>query len=112
MMIFTVEFWESMRGGPVPGSAKLKGSAEDIVSEVNKASVSLNRDMSCRILCNGSDIHELVRASHNWLSSTESYGCVGRGAPIMMSYISVCIRSTFVWLALSIHSLAACLTSS
>ena len=78
MMIFTVGFWESMSGGPVPGSAKFTGSAVDLVYEVNEASVSLNRGMSCRSLCNGNDIHELVRTSYNRSSSTELYGCVGR----------------------------------
>ena len=53
-----------MRGGPVPGSAKLTGSEVDLVSEVNEANVSLNRDMSCKSLCRGVDIRELVRASH------------------------------------------------
>ena len=43
----------------------------DLVSEVNVANVSLNHGMSGRSLCNGSDICELVRASHNWLSSAE-----------------------------------------
>ena len=101
-----------MRGGPVPGSAKLTGSEVDLVSEVNEANVSLNRDISCRSLCSSIDIRELVRASHNESSSGETYSCVARGAPMVMSFISVCIRSTFVLLALSIHSLVACLTSS
>ena len=52
-----------MRGGPVPGSAKLTGSEVDLVSEVNEANVSLNRDISCRSLCSSIDIRELVRAS-------------------------------------------------
>ena len=112
MMIFTTGFWESTRGGSVPGMANLKRIEVDLVSEVNEANVSLNRGMSCRSLCNGSDIRELVRVSHNGSSSGESYGCVGRGALMLMSCISVCIRSTFVLLAFSIHSLAACLTSS
>ena len=90
-MIFTTGFWESMRGGPVPGSTKLTGSDVDLVSEVNVANVSLNRGMSGRSLCNGSDIHELVRASHNWSSSAELDGCVECGAPMVMTYISVCI---------------------
>ena len=84
-------FWESMRGGPVPSSAKLTWSDVDLVFEVNVGNVSLNRGMSGRSLCNGSDIHELVRASHNWSSSAELDGCVECGAPMVMTYISVCI---------------------
>ena len=83
-----------------------------LVSEVKAANVSLNCGMSVKSLCNGSNICELVRESHNWSSSAELDGCVDCGAPMVMSYISVCIRSTLVSLALSIHSLAACLTSS
>ena len=65
MMIFTMGFWESMRGGPVPGSVKLIGGVADLVSEVSVANVSQKRGISSKSLCNGSDIHELVRASHN-----------------------------------------------
>ena len=92
-MIFTAGFWESMRGGLVPGSAKLTGSEVDLVSEVNEANVSLNRGMSRRSICSSIDIRKLVRASHNGSSSGETYGCVGRGALIVMSFISVCIRT-------------------
>ena len=112
MMIFTAGFWESMRGGPVSGSVRLTGSVADLLSEVSVANVSWKRGMSGNSLCNGSDIRELVRASHNWSSSTELDGYVDCGALMVMSYISVCIRSTLVLFALSIHSLAACRTSS
>ena len=84
----------------------------DLVSEVNVANVSLNHGMSGKSLCNGSDIRELVSASHNWSSSIEVDGHVDYDAPMVTSYISVCIHSTLVLLAVSIHSLAACRTSS
>ena len=100
-----------MRGGPVPGSPKLTGGEVDLVSEANEANVSLNHGMSCRNLGSGIDIRELVITSHNGCSFGETYDCVGHGAPMVTSFISVCIRSTFVLLALSIHSLAASLTS-
>ena len=80
-MIFTAVFWESMRGGPIPGLARLTGSDADLVSEVSVANVSLNRGMSGKSLYNGSDIHELVRTSHNWSSSAELDDCVDCGAP-------------------------------
>ena len=68
--------------------------------------------MSGNNLYNGSDIRELVRASHNWPSSVEVDGRVDGDTLRVMSSISVCIRSTLVLLAVSIHSLAACRTSS
>ena len=83
-----------------------------MVSKVSIANVSRKRGMSGRSLCNGNDIRELVRASHNLSSSTKVDGRVDCGAPMVTSCISVCIRSTLVLLALAIHSLAACLTSS
>ena len=83
-----------------------------LVSEVKAANVSLNCGMSGRSLCNDNDICELVRASHNLSSSAELDRCVDYGALMLMSCISMCIQSTLVLLALPIHSLAACLTSS
>ena len=112
MMIFTAEFLESMRGEPIHGSVKLTGGVADLVSEVSVDNVSAKSGMSGKSLCNCNDIRELVRASHNWSSSTELDGCVDCGAPMVMSCIVVCIRLTLVLLGLSIHSLAAGLTSS
>ena len=101
-----------MRGGPVPGSARLTGSEVGLVPVVNEVNVSLNRGSNCRSLCSGIDISELVKAFQIGSSSGKTLGCVELGVSMVMSFISVCIRSTFVLLALLIHSLVACQTSS
>ena len=106
MMIFTAEFLESMRGEPIHGSVKLTGGVADLVSEVSVDNVSAKSGMSGKSLCNCNDIRELVRASHNCSYSAEVDGRVDYGASM------VCIRSTLVLLAASIHSFAACRTSS
>ena len=53
-----------MRGGPILGSIRLTGGETDLVLEVSVANVSQKRGTNSRSLSNGSDICELVRASH------------------------------------------------
>ena len=76
------------------------------------ARVSRKRDISGKSLCRGSEIRELVRASHSWSSSDDVDGVEACGAPLGASRISVCMRTTLFLLAVSIHSLAACRTPS
>ena len=101
-----------MRGGPIPGSVRFTGGVADLALAVSVPNVSRKRGRSGKSLCKGSEILELVRASHNWSSSVEVDGSDDYGAPMVTSCISVCIRSTLLLLAVSIHSLAAYRTSS
>ena len=79
---------------------------------VNEANMSLNHGRNCKSLCSDIDIWELVRACQIGSSFGDTLGCVGIGALMVMSFISVCIQSTFVLFSLLVHSLAACRTSS
>ena len=101
-----------MRGGPVPGSARFIGGVEDLALVVSVTNVSRKRCMSGKTLCKGSKILERVRASHNWSSFVEVDGSDDCGALMVTSSISVCNHSTLLLLAVSIHSLATCRTSS
>ena len=101
-----------MRGGPVPGFVRLTGGEAELVLVVSVAKVSRKRGMSGKSLCRGSEIRELVRASHSWSSSVDVDGAEDCGAPPVVFCISVCIRTTLFLLAVLIHSLAACRTSS
>ena len=96
----------------VSSSVRLIGSEADLALALSIANVSRKHGMSGKSLCKGSEILELVRASHRWSSSAKVDGPVDCDASMVTSCISVCIRSTLLLLAVSIHSLAACQTSS
>ena len=101
-----------MRGGPVPGSVRFTRGEAELALAVSVANVSRKHVISGHSFCRGNEILELVRASHNSSSSVEVDGPNDCGAPMVTCCISVCIRATLLFLAVSIHSLVACRTSS
>ena len=90
----------------MPGSVRCTSGEAEWVLAVSVAKVSRKRGISGKSLCRGSEIRELVRASHSWSSSVDVDGAEDCGAPMVASRISVCIRTTLFLLAVSIHSLA------
>ena len=81
-----------MKGGPVPGSVRCTGGAAEWVLVVSVAKVSRRRGMSGESLCSGSEILELVRASHSWSSFEDIDGAEDCGAPLVASRISVSVE--------------------
>ena len=63
-----------MRGGHVPGSVRCTSGEAEWVLAVSVAKVSRKRGISGKSLCRGSEIRELVRASHSWSSSVDVDG--------------------------------------
>ena len=59
----------------------------NLVSEVSVANVSRKRGISGRTLCNGSDIRELVRASHNCVGTRPSMRKITRQSMLKSLHI-------------------------